>query len=170
VQYVGNVPDAKVDGLDVDTTLRVIDDLTLVGGFGMLKTELGEFTGPAGNMVPAGNKLANAPAMTFNALARYELGLFQTGLGVALQGDAHYSDEMFKEATNDRIIRSDPYTIYNARVSLLDMARIWEVALWGRNLTDELYVVQGVDVSSLFIGNRNYNAPRTFGADLLWHF
>jgi iron complex outermembrane recepter protein len=170
VQYVGNVPDAKVDGLDAETTLRVIDGLTLIGGLGLLRTELGEFTGPGGNTVPAGNTLANAPEMTWNALARYELPLFDTGLGVALQGDAHYSAEMFKEATNDRLIRSDPYTIYNARASVLDMGRVWEIALWGRNLTDELYVVQGVDVSSLFIGNRNYNAPRTYGADVLWRF
>jgi iron complex outermembrane receptor protein len=170
VQFVGNVAEADVQGADLDTTLRVLDGLTVVAGVGLLKSELGEFQAPGGGNVPAGNTLANAPEMTWNGLVRYELPLFETGLAVAVQGDAHYADEMFKEATNDRLIKSEPYTIYNARLSLLQSDRSWELALWGRNLTDELYVVQGVDVSSLFIGNRNYNAPRTVGADFIWHF
>jgi iron complex outermembrane recepter protein len=170
VQYVGSIPEAKIKGVDVDTTLRVLDGLTVMAGLGLLETELGPFTGPGGQPVPAGNKAANAPEMTWNLLARYELPLGASGLDIALQADAHYSDAMFKEATNDPLIRSEPYTIYNSRVSLLNAARSWEFALWGRNLTDELYVVQGVDVGSLFIGNHNYNAPRTYGADLIWHF
>jgi len=170
VQFVGNVKDAEVQGADVDTTLRVLDGLTLTAGVGTLKTELGAFQAPGGGNVPAGNKLANAPEMSWNALARYELPLFETGMAIAVQGDAHYSDEMYKEATNDPLIKSEPYTIYNARLSLLRSDHSWEFAVWGRNLTDELYVVQGVDVSSLFIGNRNYNAPRTVGADFIWNF
>src|SRR6185295_10828772 len=85
VQFVGNVPKAKIDGADIDATLRVIDGLTLVGGFGVLKTELGEFTSPSGGTVPAGNQLANSPKMTWNAMVRYELPLFGSGLGIALQ-------------------------------------------------------------------------------------
>lgn len=170
VQFVGNVPEAEVQGADADVTLRLFDGLTLVAGVGVLDTELGEFTSPSGSAVPAGNKLANSPEMTWNALARYELPLFATGLAVAVQGDAHYSDETYKEATNDELIKAREYTIFNARLSVLHSDRSWELALWGRNLTDELYVVQGVDVSSLFIGNRNYNAPRTMGIDFTWNF
>jgi iron complex outermembrane receptor protein len=170
VQFVGNVPEAEVEGADFDTTLRVLDGLTLVAGVGLLRSELGAFQGPSGNNVPAGNTLANAPETTWNALVRYELPLFGTGMAVALQGDAHYSDEAFKEATNDRLIKSEEYTIVNSRLSLLGADRSWEFALWGRNLTEEFYVVQGADISSLFIGNRNYNAPRTFGAEFIWNF
>lgn len=170
VQSMGSVSKAQVDGVDLDTTLRLIDGLTVIAGVGALKTKLGEFTGPNGQAVPAGNELGNSPKLTWNALARYELPLFSTGLGVALQGDAHYSGAAFKEATNDPLIKQGAYTIYNARASLLDMARAWELGLWGRNLTNDLYVVQGADVTSLFIGNRNYNAPRTYGADILWRF
>jgi iron complex outermembrane receptor protein len=177
VQFVGNIPEAEIDGVDLDATLRVLDGLTLIAGVGLLETKLGEFLGPDGpdpdadpDPHPAGNKAANAPELTWNALARYELPIFETGLAAALQADAHYSDETFKEATNDPLIKADPYTIYNARASLLQADRTWEFALWGRNLTDELYVVQGVDIAIFGMGNHNYNAPRTFGADLIWHF
>jgi iron complex outermembrane recepter protein len=170
VQFVGSIPEAQIAGLDFDTTLRVLDGLTVRAGLGLLKTELSAFTGPTGGSVPAGNRAANAPEMTWNALARYELPIFQTGLDFAIQADAHYSDEMYKEATNDPLIKSEPYTIINSRLSLLNAGRTWEFALWGRNLTEEFYVVQGVDVGALFIGNHNYNAPQTYGADFIWQF
>ena len=177
VQFVGNIPEAEITGADFDATLRVLDGLTLIAGVGLLDATLGAFLGPDGpdadqdpDPHPEGNRAANAPELTWNALARYELPIFETGLVAALQGDAKYADEMYKEATNDPLIKSEPYTIYNARASLLQAAGAWELALWGRNLTDELYVVQGADIAVFGMGNRNYNAPRTYGAELIWRF
>lgn len=174
-QFIGNVPEAEVQGLDIEAAWRALDGLTLTGGVGVLDTTLGAFIGPAdadgdgqGDPVPAGNKLPNAPELTWLAKVRYEAPLF--GVTSALQADAHYSDATFKEATNDVFIQSDSYTVVNARLSVLPAERTWEFALWGRNLTDELYVSQGLDLGSFGLGNRNYNAPRTFGAELIWNF
>jgi iron complex outermembrane receptor protein len=175
-QFIGNVPEAEVEGVDVEVSWRALDGLTLSGGVGILETSLGAFIGPAdadmdgqGDPVPAGNQLPNSPELTWLAKARYERQL--TGsMAAALQADAHYSDATFKEATNDPFIKSGEYTILNARVAVLPVERTWEFALWGRNLTDELYVAQGLDLATFGLGNRNYNAPRTFGAELSWRF
>lgn len=176
-QFIGNVPEAWTRGLDVEASWRALEGLTLAGGAGLLRTRMGEFIGPVdanmdnqGDPVPAGNKLPNSPELTWTAKARYERPLFGDGFLAAVQGDAHYADEAFKEATNDRLIKSDAYTVYNARLSFMPAERGWELSLWGRNLTDERYVVQGLDIATFFLGNRNYNAPRTVGAELLWHF
>jgi len=176
-QYIGNVPEAECRGLDVEAAWRALDGLTLTGGFGVLDTEMGAFIGPVdadmdgnGDPVPAGNTLPNSPELTWLAKARYELPLGDSNWVTAFQADAHYSDETFKEATNDRLIKSEEYTIYNARVSLMTSTRNWELSLWGRNLGDEQYVSQGLDIGTFAIGNRNYNAPRTIGAELLWTF
>ncbi|MFP5304430.1 MAG: TonB-dependent receptor domain-containing protein [Gammaproteobacteria bacterium] len=177
VQLIGNVEDAEVYGADFDARWLLGDSLTLQGGLGLLRSKLGAFADPSGNAVPGqpppqipeGNELANAPALTFNALVRYELP-FLFALRSALQADAHYSDEVFKEATNNTLIKAEAYWIYNARVSVFAPDAAWELALWGRNLSDEEYVVQGLDIGAFFIGNRNYNAPRTFGAELSVHF
>lgn len=123
-----------------------------------------------GDPVPAGNQLPNSPGLTWNALARYEIPVFETGLLSALQVDAHYSDAAFKEATNDVLIKSEPYTVLNSRLSVLPAGRAWDVSLWGRNLTDERYVSQGLDIATFFLGNRNYNAPRTYGIDATYRF
>lgn len=174
-QYIGNVAEAETKGLDFEVSWRGIDGLTLAGGFGILDTWMGSFIGPAdadmdgnGDPVPEGNKLPNSPELTWLGKVRYELPL--GGWLAAAQADAHYSDETYKEATNDPLIKSGEYTVVNGRLAFMPGERTWELALWGRNLTDEQYVVQGADISAFFVGNRNYNAPRTVGAELTWTF
>jgi iron complex outermembrane recepter protein len=175
-QYIGNVSEAETRGFDFEVSWRALDGLLLGGGFGLLRTELGAFVGPVdadmdgnGDPVPAGNELPNSPELTWMGKVRYELPVLGRWLAAA-QADAHYSDATFKEATNDPWIKSDAYTVINSRLSVLSAERTWEFALWGRNLTDELYVSQGLDIATFALGNRNYNAPRTFGAELSWNF
>ena len=50
---------------------------------------------------------------------------------------------MFKDAINDPVIAADSYVLVNARLALFNAARSWEVALWGKNLSDEQYVAAG---------------------------
>ena len=169
VQFIGNVSEAKVYGADVDALWRPLGGLTLQSGLGALHTELGSFVGPSGGAIPKGNKLPNAPELTFNSLGRYELGVWESVMA-GLQIDAHYSDSVFKEATNDPLIAAKPYWLLNGRVSLFGESGKWEAAFWARNLTDVQYVVQGLDVAVFFIGNRNYNAPRTLGFDVSYYF
>jgi iron complex outermembrane receptor protein len=76
---------------------------------------------------------------------------------------------MFKDAINDPIIAAESYWTYDARVAIGDMAGDWELSVWGQNLSDEQYVVQGLN-SGLGAGNRTYNAPRTFGVTLSKRF
>ncbi|HUP92777.1 MAG TPA: TonB-dependent receptor [Solimonas sp.] len=178
VQLVGNVEEARAYGLDAEALWRGWEGLTVQLGLGLLRTRLGEFTDPSGSpvpgsqptVIPAGNKLANAPELTFNGMARYELPLFGGDTVAALQYDTHYADAVFKEATNDPLIAGEAYWVHNARLSLAPAERNWELAAWCRNLTDERYVVQGLDVKGFYFGNRNYNAPRTAGVELSVHF
>lgn len=88
----------------------------------------------------------------------------------SVQGDARYASAAFKDASNDPLIASKSYWLLNARVSLADEKSGWEIALWGRNLTKERYVVQGVDLATLGIVNRIYNAPRTYGVEVSFRY
>jgi iron complex outermembrane receptor protein len=168
VQKVGNVDSARVFGADIDLILRPAAGLTLSGGLGLLDTHLSAFATAAGT-APAGNRLPNAPATSFSGKARYEFGMTSRLRG-AIQGDARYASSVFKEASNDPLIASDAYWLFNARVSLADEKSGWEIALWGRNLTKERYVVQGVNLATLGIVNRIYNAPRTYGVEVSFHY
>lgn len=168
VQKVGNVESARVFGADIDLIVRPMQGLTLTGSVGLLDTRLSSFVTAAG-VIPAGNRLPNAPATSLAGKARYEFDL-TPGLRAAIQGDTRYASSAFKEASNDPLIASKPYWLFNARVSLAGENDGWEFALWGRNLTKESYVVSGVNLASLGIVNRIYNAPRTYGVEFSFRY
>lgn len=161
IQKLGNIGSARVYGADFDLTWRPLKGLDLFAGMGLLDTRLGTFTTTSGAF-PAGNKLPNAPDFTFTGRARYEFPV-TSGIDFALSGAARYGGDAFKDATNNPVIRGESYWLLDARVALEASNDSWEVALWGRNLSDNRHVVQGLDVGALGFGNRNYNAPRTYG-------
>ena len=164
VQKLGNVDKARVNGLDLDLTWLPVRGLTLTAGLGLLDSWLGAFNNTAGP-IPAGNKLPNAPATSFTGQARYVWSLGQ-GLEASVQAGAAYESKTFKDALNDPIIHADPHWLYDARASVSSTDGRWEAAVWGKNLSDERYVVQGVNLISLGYGNRNYNSPRTYGVTI----
>ncbi|PZR31483.1 TonB-dependent receptor [Caulobacter segnis] len=168
VQKVGNVDSAKAYGAEFDASWRPLTGLTLNAGLGLLHTKLSSFSTAAGT-IPAGNRLPNAPKVTFNGSARYEWALFN-GLTAALQGEAHYAGAVFKEAANDPLIAADSYWLFNARATVARPDDHWELAVWGKNLTDKLYEVQGNNLSSLGLIDKNYNTPRTYGVELTYRY
>lgn len=163
IQRLGNVDEADLYGADLDATWRpaALEGLTLQAGVGLLHTELGSFVASSG-AVPAGNKLPNAPELTFNGSAQYDVTLSEAWI-LRLQGAGRYSDEMFKDALNDPLLTQDSYWTWDARAALVSTQSGWEVAAWGKNLSDE---VQGVNNTSLGYGFRTYNAPRTYGVSI----
>jgi iron complex outermembrane recepter protein len=167
IQRLGNVDEARVYGLDLEATWAPSAHLTLQASVGWLDAELGAFRTLTGD-VPKGKELPNAPDLTLGALARYQAE-FSAALGGSIQLDGSYSDSAFKDAINDPVIAQDSYVLVNARISLFDAARSWEVSLWGKNLGDEQYVAQGLN-TGLGAGNRNYNAPRTYGASFTYRW
>lgn len=161
---LGNVPRATLYGLDADLSWRAAPGLTLTSGLGLLHTRLGAFQtviGPGPVTVPAGNKLPNAPAVTFNGSARYEHPLSDSFVG-AVQFDAHYSAGAFKEALNTPYLSAAPYWIENAEAEVSTADRLWTVSLWVKNLSDTRYVTQATD-DGLGMGYRIFNPPRTYG-------
>lgn len=169
-QRLGNVDDAKLYGADIEATFSppALPGFTLGLGLGLLESELGTFEA-LGGVVPKGNTLPNAPGVTFNALARYETAIGAGLLGV-IQMDGRYSGSTFKDALNDPIIAAEGYTLWNGRIAVRPENANWEVAFWAKNIFDELYKVQGVNLTSLGFGYENYNNPRTFGGTLTVRF
>ena len=61
------------------------------------------------------------------------------------------------------------YTLVGARLALSPAEDKWEVALFGRNLTDEYYALMTETLSNEF-ANRLPGMPRTWGAELTYRF
>ncbi|HLY78878.1 MAG TPA: TonB-dependent receptor [Caulobacteraceae bacterium] len=168
---LGNVPKASLYGLDADVSWRAAEGLTLKAGLGLLHSSLGAFPtqiGGATVIIPAGNKLPDAPALTFNGSVRYEHAVGASLIG-AIQFDAHYEGAVFKEALNTPYLNADAYWIENAEASVSTANRAWTASLWVKNLSNTEYVTQATD-DGLGMGYRVFNPPRTFGATISHRF
>ena len=106
----------------------------------------------------------NGDEVSFTASAKYAWAM--GGFDASIQAGAAFTDDVFKDANNDPVIAAESHWLYDARATLGPSDGPWELAVWGKNLSDEQYVVQGLNVGSLGFGNRTFNAPRTYGATL----
>jgi iron complex outermembrane receptor protein len=153
-----NAEDAEIIGLDLDILAVPTDGLILGFGLGLLDTELGAI-----GVVPAGNESPNAAEVQATGLIRYE---FEVGSNMlaGIQGNFKYTDDMFRDAFNDRFNFTESYTTVDARIWIAGNDGRWEAALWAKNLTDEEYTEQAfnfVDLTGL--ANHLLGAPQTYG-------
>lgn len=169
IQRLGNVEKAEIYGLDANLTYSppALDGLTLNGGLGLLHSRIGSFASSSG-IVPAGNRLPDAPELSFNGGAAYEFPL-SGAVSARLAIDGRYQSSSFKDALNDPLIEAPGYWVWNARASVLK-AGDWDISLWGKNLGNKRYVTQGVNNLSLGVGFRVYGAQRTYGVSVTKNF
>ena len=103
-----NIEGADIYGLDAELIARPVSGLDLRFGLGLLDTE----TQSSFDELD-GNELPNAGQLQWTAGARYEFSVSDNFM-LALQGDAKYTDQMFREATNnpltpDRRLHADQH-------------------------------------------------------------
>lgn len=160
-----NADDAEIYGLDIDLLAAPMEGLTIGLGLGLLDTELGAI-----GVVPAGNKSPNAAEVQANGLVRYEFA-FGSDRQIGLQANFKYTDDMYRDAFNDRYNLTDGYSTVDARIWLGDSAGNWEAALWAKNLTDEEYTEQAFNFVGLTgLANQLYGPRRVIGASLSYFF
>ena len=154
-------------GVEASVVVRPTEALLIQSGAGWLHSKLATF---ATGAVPfTNNRFSNAPSFTFNALARYETPLSEK-FRLVLQGDTSHESFAFKDASNNAFIVQEPFWLFNARVAISTSDKRWELAVWGKNLTDKQYTISGGDTSGLGDIGLTTNSPRTFGATVSWKY
>ena len=169
---LANVDSADVYGVDIDAAWQATDRLLFTGGFSWLDTELADFDNTdqvTGALITfMNNELPNAPEITFNGLARYEfpIGDFRA----AIQTDFSYKDDMFRDANNNIQGVTESYWLLNARLSATSADERWEVAVWGKNITEEEYFQNQLVIPFLGGVLQTPNYPRTWGATVTYRW
>ena len=194
---VTNAGEATVKGLEADGRWAVSDNVTLTGSAAFLDFNYDKFPN---SQCYFGQRTAEPDR--YQDEGEYK-GLcdakgkskeytpeFQANIGALWSGqvmdsfyldasmDIAYMDEYFYAATLDPRTKQDAYTMVNARVSLANAGDTWEVALIGRNLTDETVVNFGGNTplaSTLTVGTGNsyygfVNRPRNFALQGTYRF
>jgi iron complex outermembrane receptor protein len=155
-----NLDGADIYGAEIELLASPLDGLDLRLGASYLDTDtdskFAEFDG---------NELPNSPETQFTGTVRYEFGV-TNALNLAFQVDAKYSDEMYRESTNNPFAQIDSYTLVHGRISLLSNDGKWEVAAWGKNLTDEEYDQERFFSDFIGMVSAGQGTPRQYGMTL----
>ena len=173
-----NADKAKGYGFELDIEAKPIENLLVTAGLSYNHTELDDSdlaTAPCGSGCtvkdPAGalpgtvnidgNSLPNAPRWVGNVTARYGVPIGDGELYV-------YTDWAYRSKINFFLYESVEYSDDRLvegglRVGYVAPGGRWEVAAFGRNITDDTSLEGGIDFNNLtgFI-----NDPRTFGVEI----
>lgn len=115
----------------------------------------------------SGTEFDGLPDWTMSVGLGYDLDLGRN-LGLRLSVDGAIYDDWDNTRPSQRTFQEhreqDGFSVWNLRAALYSQDRRWEVAAWGRNVTDELYWLrqpQGVGVFGT--DNANASRPATYG-------
>ena len=167
---IENAGQGRIIGAELEVVAVPTDRLQLSAGLGLLDTEYDEVGESASNAgILESNKFINAPDVTFNGSAEYEFGLGRAGTLVA-RADVVHKSEQYRDAVNTPELQADAYTLWNARATWSPVSGRWRLAAFVTNITDELYVTNGVSVLGLGYVEAYYNRPREWGMALTVDF
>ncbi len=160
---VTNAGESVVQGVEVDGRWAITDNVLARGGAAYIDFEYTDFPtsqcyfGQVDNIGAVGDGVCDAtgqrreftPKIQGNVGADYTIE-FSNGLKLVNTLDFIYSDEYLTTPSLDPRFKQEAYTKINARIALSGNDDMWELALIGKNLTDESIVsyANGLPVAS----------------------
>ncbi len=158
------IDEIELTGLELELAAALSDTLDVNIGLGYIDAEI---TALAADPVAVGNRAPFVPEFTGNLTFTHVHDFQRPGLqlvsnlGYEYRGDQHFN------ARNSFGSKRDALNLIDARVALT--GERWSLALWGKNLTDELYPEDVVTVFTdapltTYVTYRS--APRTWGFEV----
>ncbi|MBN50981.1 MAG: TonB-dependent receptor [Spongiibacteraceae bacterium] len=187
---VGNAGAAETMGLELDGRLALTENLMMTGALAFLDFEFTDFKNGQCNHVqvrnggdPDGDGLCDFTGETNQYVADFSgnIGLvyttsfadsleFRGGLDIVFTGD--YNPTQNLDPTQEQ----DGYAVLNGRLALSDFEDGWELALVGKNLTDEEIVTYANDTplaNSVFGSVNHYgfiSRPRSVAVQAIYRW
>lgn len=178
---VTNAGEATTQGIELDGRWLVASGLTLSGSLGYLDFNFDKFPNsqcyfgqtPNSTQYPglcdlSGKTREFAPEFQGTVSADYSQPMGDN-LEWRVTGDLNFSDSYYASPTLDPNLEQDAYTKLNIRLAMGAQDGMWEVALVGKNLTDEKVATFGnqLPVSTTLTGGTGtayysfYDRPRS---------
>lgn len=163
--FLSNV-NAKIDGVDVDFSVRPTSRLDLSGGFELLRARAYDIDLPNGSK--ADRWLANAPRFSANANLHYELPAGQDAVLLDLNG--RYVSSQYFDISNAPVVQEKAYGLMDARIAWQFNHKKTQLYVSAINLFDHRYRLYAVDVNALGFSQAMYAEPRrvTVGVKTSW--
>jgi iron complex outermembrane receptor protein len=174
-----NAADSTVKGAEFEFTALPIDGLTLTWNVGLLDSGYDDFiTTSQFDNAPinrADETFNNVPAFNTLLAAQYsfpvEIGAVEELSGWVTPRIEWYYRSAIHLAGPELESSNEPGVgLLNARLSYDFSNDRAQIALWARNLTNEIYGTDSIPVTALGFDSIIYSPPRTFGAELSYRF
>ncbi|NIB41005.1 TonB-dependent receptor [Pseudomaricurvus alkylphenolicus] len=168
-----NAGETSVNGFELEIVAAITDSLTFNANYGYLDAEYDEF-------VLYGTDAKDTALFPYSPETTYSLGVnYNTPLPVGelnLRLDYSYVDDhvLYFDAPSAALTAVDDYSLLNARLTWSDIkvgeTGAFKLSIWGKNLTDEDYYINGVPNVQAGVGVNYLGNPRTYGLDIAYQF
>ncbi len=171
---VDNAGSASTNGAEVELLTTLTENFKVEMGIAYLDAEFDEFVSidpdrpEEGSLDRAGNVLPRSPKTTVNLAAEYAIPLPSGQL--SLRGEYFWRDKIYITQFEDERASVDPISIVNAVISYENTEGDWDVALFGKNLSDEEYPQHIITIQSLLGQVGLYAPPKTYGIRFNYNF
>lgn len=159
----------RVEGVELDLTVTPVAGLVFGLNYTYLDDDMPLQPNPLAGGALEEFQITQTPRHAGAVSADYTFAPLPIGTVVA-HLDATSTSRYYYHPQNP--YRRDAYTLFNARLALREIpvgAGSLEVAAWGKNLTDEEYVVFSFTVGAAAI-LQSFADPRTYGMDVTYRY
>lgn len=178
ISVINNAGEAEIQGLEFELIAQPIEDLNIFINYAYLDGEYQrfiEFDSATNQNVDVKNQRAFPYIFEHSGSIgiAYTFAHFDFG-DLAARVDWSYIDDHFIFSADFESTAVDAFNLVDARLTLknIPLAEIQtlEVALWGKNLTDEEYRTSGIDFGAFGFTGNHFGDPRTYGIEFTYGF
>ncbi len=161
IYYTDNAESAHSQGIELELAYRLTDTIELTGALGLIDAEYDTYDAGDGISFD-GQKIQNTPDYTATAgvFWTHPRGIYSR-VDMRAVGDVHFYDDV-----NKSFVKEDSYVTFDAKIGYQTGA--WDFYVYGKNLTDEDYIVEFMSSSSLTMADFDY--PLTVGTGIRYRF
>lgn len=171
-----NAGEAKMQGIELEITALLSEQLTLNSNVGFLDAKYTEYF--AGSDTDSNTsvdvsderEMVNAPKVDAFIGLVYSVELSDLG-NLDISSDLSYRSKTYLEVNSSEILAQSAYTLWNAALSFESSDEAWRVSFAVKNITDEEYRTHAFDLSAFpGVELAYYNPPRTYSANITYRF
>jgi iron complex outermembrane recepter protein len=165
-----NAAAATVRGIELQLETQPTNSLRIDSGIALLDATFDDFVSvdpnnPLDDPNRADQPMPQAPRVEANVGVQYEWNFARYGR-LTLRTDWRRQASIFLNAFADPAVRQRSYSLVDARAVFERSDARWHVAVFGRNLGDELYAQSRIRQDPLVGALSAWGAPRTYGVEL----
>ena len=166
---IQNAGKARIKGFELEMQARPTANFDLIGSLGYIDFEITELD-PGVQDFTITSKAMKTPEWNASFGAQYTWDI-STDSSMSLRGDWTYQSKTYQDVQNTEMIAAPGYSLFNARLTYMNDAGNWEMALFVTNLTDKAYIASAYQTLTSFgTANLIYGRPREWGLSVKKRF